>query len=91
MAFTEWTRMQRRQKKVRQALQEGKRISTAAREAGVSRQTASLWVARARQSGLAELGERSARTSSDPVWKRRCKGGGCCLPPNIGLGAPTLL
>ena len=61
MAFTERTRMQERQKMVEQVLHQGTSISAAAKAAGVSRQTASLWVARGRECGLAQLSEKSRR------------------------------
>ena len=61
MAFKERTRMQERQKMVEQVLDQGLSISAAAKTAGVSRQTASLWVARARESGVAQLSEVSRR------------------------------
>lgn len=41
-------------------------VSAAAREAGVSRQTAHLWVRRAREEGLAEMSERSRRPHRIP-------------------------
>jgi transposase InsO family protein len=53
--------MQRRQKMVEQVLGQGMSISAAARAAGVSRQSASLWVARAREQGIAHLSEASRR------------------------------
>ena len=53
--------MQERQKMVEQVLHQGTSISAAAKAAGVSRQTASLWVARGRECGLAQLSEKSRR------------------------------
>jgi len=46
---------------VEQVLHQGRSISAAAQEAGVSRQSGSLWVSRAREMGIAGLSELSRR------------------------------
>lgn len=53
--------MQGRQKLASLVLWEGMSIAAAARECGVSRATAHLWVKRAREEGISELQERSRR------------------------------
>ncbi len=47
-------------------LSEGWTVSSAASFCGVSRQTASVWVSRARSEGLAQMSERSRRPKSSP-------------------------
>ena len=47
-------------------LESGWSVAAAARESGVSRQTAHAWVARARAEGLAEMAELSRRPRSSP-------------------------
>ena len=59
MPFQEMSKKQGRQQLAWQVLEAGQSIARAAREAGVSRQTASFWVNRARQEGIAYLSERS--------------------------------
>lgn len=49
-----------------QVLECGVSVSAAAREAGVSRTTAYLWVGRARASGMVEMGELSRRPHRQP-------------------------
>lgn len=47
-------------------VQEGRSVASAARELGVSRQTAYLWLKRASEEGLAEMSERSRRPLKSP-------------------------
>lgn len=47
-------------------VQQGCSVSSAARELGVSRQTAYLWLGRARQEGILAMAERSRRPRSSP-------------------------
>jgi len=59
--------MQQRKQLAYRVLQEKVSISTAAREAGVSRQTAYVWVQRAREQGLEQLAEKSRAPHRRPV------------------------
>ena len=66
MGFVEVTKMDQRRALVYRVLVEQASLSRAAREFGVSRPTARLWVARAREVGLAALTEQSRRPHHSP-------------------------
>jgi transposase InsO family protein len=66
MAFVEVTKMDQRRALAYRVLVENSSLSRAAREFGVSRPTARLWVERAREVGLAALAERSRRPQRSP-------------------------
>lgn len=61
MPFPEMSKQQARQKLAHRVLQEHISVAQAAREMGVSRQSAHLWVARAKQAGIENLSEASRR------------------------------
>ncbi len=58
--------MDSRKRLVSRVLEGGLSVSAAARESKVSRQTAHLWLVRARSDGLAQLSERSKRPKRSP-------------------------
>src|SRR4051812_19557842 len=66
MPFEETTRMQERQKLAYRVLAEGVSVAAAAREAGVSRPTAYLWLERAERDGIANVEELSRRPHGSP-------------------------
>ena len=66
MGFVEVTKMDQRRALVYRVLVERASLSRAAREFGVSRPTARLWVNRAREVGLAGLAEESRRPHTSP-------------------------
>lgn len=61
------SKMDERRRLCLRVLGEGWSVARASREAGVSRQTGSLWVGRARADGLEKLSERSRRPLSSPL------------------------
>jgi transposase InsO family protein len=67
MPFQEMSKRQGRQQLAWRVLEAGCSIAGTAREAGVSRQTATLWVHRTRQDGIASLTERSRAPHTCPT------------------------
>jgi transposase InsO family protein len=67
MPFQEMSKKQGRQQLAWRVLEGGQSITTAAQEAGVSRQTATYWVNRARQEGITDLSERSRAPHTCPT------------------------
>ena len=66
MPFQETSRMHERQKLIYRVLRDGVSVALAAREAGVSRPTAYLWLDRAERDGLANVEELSRRPHESP-------------------------
>lgn len=67
MPFQEMSKRQGRQQLAWRVMEGGQSIASAAREADVSRQTASSWVHRARQEGIVHLSERSRAPHTRPT------------------------
>lgn len=67
MAFAQVTKMDQRRALAVQAIVCGWSVSQCAREFGVSRKTAHLWIERAKAEGVAGLAERSRRPHASPA------------------------
>src|SRR5688500_14271295 len=66
MPFQQMSKDEQRRKLAYRVLGEHVSVAQAAREMGVSRPTAYLWIGRAREEGIASLSERSRRPRRSP-------------------------